>query len=317
MSKNMVTAKFEVVFPFDIALEETEARQITVVDKSGAVAVIHPPEKADVNKLQKGRLGSSLFIDITRDIDTRKPGEDFMGFFLMPMYMTLYKFRDELLHTCEITWFDCQASPIYTKCNYCDSSGAPVFDPETGKSYFELSQPNGVVINSSEWEQISKNTAEWESAYRGESVTMLLEAKYLQHTERNDLSIMLAAIVCEYEVKQACTELALLRGIKKEFWDALVEKIHPRVLQYFDSIIVSLGAHSLENSRDKKLRQLHSRLRELFRDRNRIVHFGNVGGYNKILDLYETTQIARRHIDTAEEVIKWLQTEIEWLETQI
>ena len=298
MNMNMVQAKYEAVFPFDILMKETVSKDIVMKWEGLGQAVIHAPELIDSKKLKEGRYRSRLLADVTLDVDTKPADLSFDRFFGEKCIEALIAVLIEMWHHTKALTLDPHLPPIFAHCDYYDSTGSPFVSPDTGRSSYEEQLPRGMVLSRNDWKTVGDNLATGKR--RNLDETLLLDAMAMYAANRPELAIVLVAMACEHKVKYVCTRLAEKKGIPNEFWDMLVNKMRPPVRRYYEDIMVELGVSPIDSS-------LLKRLKQLFDHRNNIAHFGTIRGYASApITPEELFSLADLDIRTGQQFLRWL-----------
>jgi len=303
---NPITAKFNIQMQFEILMEEEEDRPIVDLRVAGREVKLYPPPKIEKGKLERGRFGSSIRLDITLDIDRKPPTVKFGDFFIECGLEWLANFLVALWFQTGSADLDPLAPPLYARCDYYDDKGNLFKNPDTGLTYFEYHGPLGAVISKAGWEQLSTNLQQG-TAYSFSRYYILKSKKALRSNSFPE-AILLAALACEVSIKEAATKLAQKRGLPEEFWRTVIEDIRPHLITYFDDILPALGAESLEHPKKerKTTRALRKNLLDLFRYRNRVAHLGRIEGFErKWMTADEQRSLADHLIKIAEEAISW------------
>lgn len=303
-----ITAKYEIVFPFEIMLSEESDRLLEFSYQSIGKVIIHPPDLINNRSSVKGRFGASVHIDVVLDIDKKPINDDFdLWFFSKCAEIMTHYVATVWLHS-KLTGIDPYVQPIYIKCQYLDDQGNAFINPVTNQSLYEKSIPQGLVLSKDEWINVGNSLISNEQIDLGE--VLILNAKMMLSQNRFDMAIIVAAIACEYKVKASSTNIAMKKGVPKELWDVIVEKLKPRASQYFDDIMPSLGINPLKNSTDPNIKKLPSKLEALFSDRNKIVHFGTSAGYKGTTKSgLDMQSLATEHVQTAEQFIMYISSQ--------
>lgn len=311
---NRITAKFDIEMPFEILMEEEENRPIVDHRVPGRETKLYPPPKIEKERLERGRFGSTIHLDITLDIDEKPLTQAFDQYFIEHGLEALSNFLVALWLQTSSEDLDPFAPPLYLKCDYYDDKGNLFKNPDTGRTYYEYHGPRGAVISKAEWEQLATNLQEG-TAYSFSRYYILKSKKALRGNSFPE-AVLLAALACEVSVKEAATRLAQQRALPKKFWDTVVEDIRPRVMTYFDDILQALGADSLEHPKKSKknYKALRSGLLDLFKYRNRIAHLGRIEGFERRwMTADEQRSLAERLIKIAEEGISWSERQVKGL----
>ena len=305
---NNVTAKYEIVFPFEIMLSEKSDNLLEFHYEDIGKVVIHPPDLIEGRTSVKGRYDAGVFIDVTLDINKKPAIDNFdLWFFskcaeVMPSYITTV-----WLHS-KLTGIDPYVQPLYIKCQYFDDLDKAFPNPETKLSTYEKSLPQGLVLSKDEWINVGDSMIANEQINLGE--VLILNAKMMLSQNRFDIAIIFAAIACEYKVKAVSTNIARKKGIQTELWDVIVQKLRPRVSQYYDDIMPCLGIMPLKSSADVAIKALPGKLEDLFQDRNKIAHFGTSAGYKgETKSGLDMKSLANEHVQTADQFITYLSTQ--------
>jgi hypothetical protein len=307
MNANMVTAKYEVMYPFDIVLEEKVSEAIAYTWKGLGEGVIYAPELIDIKKLKEVHYGSRLRLDVTLDIN-KKPAELKLDtFFAEKGIEALTRFLIEVWFYTKKPDIDPHIHPTFIACKYYDSTGSLFINPDTGQTSYEAPLPRGVVLSKDGWNVVATNLLA--DKRTGLDEALLLEATCMKYMNRPQIGIILAAIACEYKVKHVCDILAKKKKVPEKLWNAVVEKLRPRFKEY-QEIMRSLGITLMSSSSDPKIKALPSRLGDLFQHRNWIVHRGSIQGYKgKEFTANEVFLLAEHGIETAEQFVGWLDSQ--------
>jgi hypothetical protein len=304
MSVNLITAKCEAIFPYDILMGEKVSGALSYEMRELGEVVIHAPELADINKLKEGHYGSRLRIDVTLDINKKSAELPLDRFFTEKCLSVLSAFLIEVWSYTKAPEIDPHLRPIFFKCRYYDSTGSPYINPDTGQSSYEKQLPRGLVLSKDTWDEVAANLLAGKR--RDLAEIALLNARCMQDLNRPEIAILLAAITCEYKVKHTCDLLAKKKKVPVKVWNAVVDKLRPTFREY-QEIMRSLGITSMRSSSDPKIKALPHRLDELFKHRNQIAHRGSIQGYKgKQFAAKQVFSLAKADIETAEQFVSWL-----------
>jgi len=308
MNANMVTAKYEAIFPFDILMEERVSEDLSYEWKGLGEAVLYTPELVDIKKLKEGHYGSRLRIDVTLDIN-KKPAEFKLDrFFAEKCIELLSSFLLEVWFHTEAPDIDPHLHPIFITCKYYDSTGSLFINPDTGQSGYEAPFPRGVVLNKDGWKAVATNLLA--SKRRDLAKVLLLNAKRMKYVNHPEIAVLLATIACEYKVRYVCDLLAKKKKVPEKLWNTVAQKLRPRFTEY-QQIMMSLGIASVKSSSDPKIRALANTLEDLFGHRNMIAHRGSIQGYKgKQFTANEFFAIAEADIEVAKQFVSWLDLQV-------
>lgn len=305
MSTTMITGKFEAIFPFDLMLKGQVSNSIRLNWPGLGHAELLPPDNVEDRSLECGQYGSKMRMIVSLDIG-KKPAELKIDQFFIHKFIDLsFTFLTESwIHT-RMPEIDPYVGPKYIKVEYFNEQGTPFTNPETGKNYHEEHIPRGVILEVTDWDEITDNLVNNKIRDLGEH--FLLNAKYMKYVRRYDFSIILCAIACEYKVKLCCDTLISKKRFNRGLWSTLTKSARPGpgVMEYYNKIITQLSGSSPKNSTDAQIKELPKRLQTLFKDRNRIMHTGMLfKGLN--ITPNQVNQKVDEHIETTELALRWL-----------
>lgn len=289
-----ITAKYQIALPHEVlAVEEIKDLALLQMGSQMEIAV-KPPELRDESRLQMGRFGSLLRLELTLDIDKKPVGQLLDLYFLDKCTRFLATFILRLWITTETDRIDPFQAPIFIKWSYFDSAGNEYVNPETGKSTSEAHFPCWVGLTRKTWEEVIDSIVN--PTYIDEAKVWLLHAKRALKTNHPDQAIICAAIACEVSIKRLADKLAKEGETQEELWRYLTDKVRPRVMTYLQNVIPTLGGDNLPKSNKKLFRAVE----RLFEYRNKLVHHGYQRGVKGML------KYAPKGIQVSEEVLNWV-----------
>jgi hypothetical protein len=291
-----ITAKYEIAFPHEVlAVEEIKGLTLLKTDHQMEITV-KPPELRDESRLQMGRFGSLLRLDVTLDID-KKPGRQLLDVYFWDKCASfLTTFMLQLWVMTKTDNIDPFQAPIFVKWSYLDSAGNEFVNPETGKSTSEANYPCWVGLTRKTWKEVIDSVVN--PKYIDEANIWLLHAKRALKTNHHDQAIIYAAIACELSIKRLADKLAKEGEVGEELWGYLTDMVRPRVMTYLHNVIPALGGDSLRKSNKKLLGEVE----RLFEHRNKLVHHGYQRGVKEIV------RYAPRSIQVSEQVLNWVES---------